>query len=258
MIGYLIEQELGNRLPFERPLATLLTMIEVDPARPGVRRSRPSRSARSTPPRRRPQLEQERGWTFRPDGDRVRRVVPSPAPKRIFEHRQISWLLEPVAWSSAPAGAASRPPTTSSATSTASRPSSTRTTPAACCARDLDADVFVMATDTAGGVPGLRHRPEQRGRSARPTPTRCWPSTATSSRPARCCPRSSRPATSPGPRPAGGHRPAGRHRSACSPARPAPASRPTSTGVGHRGRPRLEGALTWHSASTPKSASCAR
>jgi carbamate kinase len=31
MIGCLVEQELGNRLPFERPLATLLTMIEVDP-----------------------------------------------------------------------------------------------------------------------------------------------------------------------------------------------------------------------------------
>src|SRR5438093_8248105 len=30
MIGYIIEQELGNELPFERPLATLLTMIEVD------------------------------------------------------------------------------------------------------------------------------------------------------------------------------------------------------------------------------------
>src|SRR3954464_10729767 len=34
MIGYLIEQEPGTRLPFERPLATLLTMVEVDPADP--------------------------------------------------------------------------------------------------------------------------------------------------------------------------------------------------------------------------------
>ncbi|HET6950165.1 MAG TPA: carbamate kinase, partial [Acidimicrobiales bacterium] len=30
MIGYLIEQELGNLLPAEVPLATILTMIEVD------------------------------------------------------------------------------------------------------------------------------------------------------------------------------------------------------------------------------------
>src|SRR5215831_2257624 len=34
MIGYLIEQELGNLLPQDRPLATLLTMIEVDGADP--------------------------------------------------------------------------------------------------------------------------------------------------------------------------------------------------------------------------------
>src|SRR5438046_2663246 len=30
MIGYILQQELGNELPFQRPLATLLTMIEVD------------------------------------------------------------------------------------------------------------------------------------------------------------------------------------------------------------------------------------
>src|SRR5829696_6582533 len=34
MIGYLIEQELGNLLPPEVPFATLLTMVEVDPADP--------------------------------------------------------------------------------------------------------------------------------------------------------------------------------------------------------------------------------
>src|SRR6185312_4770665 len=35
MIGYMIEQELGNLLPFEVPFATMLTMVEVksdDPA----------------------------------------------------------------------------------------------------------------------------------------------------------------------------------------------------------------------------------
>jgi len=32
MIGYLIEQELGNLLPFDKPLATVLTMTEVDPS----------------------------------------------------------------------------------------------------------------------------------------------------------------------------------------------------------------------------------
>jgi carbamate kinase len=34
MIGYMIEQELGNLLPFEVPFATLLSMVEVDPKDP--------------------------------------------------------------------------------------------------------------------------------------------------------------------------------------------------------------------------------
>ena len=34
MIGYLVEQELGNFLPSEVPLATILTMVEVDPDDP--------------------------------------------------------------------------------------------------------------------------------------------------------------------------------------------------------------------------------
>src|SRR3954467_8939644 len=34
MIGYLIEQELGNLMPCEKPLATVLTMTEVAPTDP--------------------------------------------------------------------------------------------------------------------------------------------------------------------------------------------------------------------------------
>src|SRR6476659_3881628 len=34
MIGYVLEQELGNQMPAAAPLATILTMIEVDPADP--------------------------------------------------------------------------------------------------------------------------------------------------------------------------------------------------------------------------------
>jgi carbamate kinase len=39
-------------------------------------------------------LADEKGWVFKRDGDRLRRVVPSPEPKRIFEIRPIRWLLE--------------------------------------------------------------------------------------------------------------------------------------------------------------------
>ena len=34
MIGYVLEQELGNAMPADAPLATVLTMVEVDPADP--------------------------------------------------------------------------------------------------------------------------------------------------------------------------------------------------------------------------------
>jgi carbamate kinase len=40
------------------------------------------------------QLAAERSWAFKADGGSMRRVVPSPAPKRIFEHRPIRWLLQ--------------------------------------------------------------------------------------------------------------------------------------------------------------------
>jgi carbamate kinase len=93
MIGYLIEQELGNELPFEKHLATVLTMIEVaanDPAFASPTKPIGPLYAAADATR----LEAEKGWTFRPDGDRLRRVVPSPLPKRIFEIEAIEALLD--------------------------------------------------------------------------------------------------------------------------------------------------------------------
>jgi carbamate kinase len=93
MIGYMIEQELGNLLPFERPFATLLTMVEVDAADPAFKNPTkfigPVYSKTDAE-----RLAQEKGWSIKPDGDKWRRVVPSPEPKRIFELRPIKWLLE--------------------------------------------------------------------------------------------------------------------------------------------------------------------
>ena len=93
MIGYLIQQELGNELPLEKRLASLLTLIEVDRRRPRVRGSRRSRSGRSTTRSSPPRLAEEKGWLFKPDGDSFRRVVPSPLPQRIFGVEPVEWLL---------------------------------------------------------------------------------------------------------------------------------------------------------------------
>jgi carbamate kinase len=39
-------------------------------------------------------LAAENGWTFRQDGQAWRRVVPSPAPRRVLEIEPITWLLD--------------------------------------------------------------------------------------------------------------------------------------------------------------------
>src|SRR4051812_36130092 len=93
MIGYMIEQELGNLLPPEKPFATLLTMVEVDPADPAF--AHPDKFIGPVYEREEAERQAgEKGWTIKPDGDKWRRVVPSPAPQQIFEMRPIRWLLD--------------------------------------------------------------------------------------------------------------------------------------------------------------------
>lgn len=93
MIGYMIEQELGNLLPFERPFATILSMTEVDPGDPAFQNpTKPIGPVYGKEEADR--IAAGKGWHFRPDGNGWRRVVPSPKPKRIFEIRPVKWLLE--------------------------------------------------------------------------------------------------------------------------------------------------------------------
>src|SRR6476661_1489716 len=148
MIGYMIEQELGNLMPFERPFATLLTMIEVDPADPAFKNPTkfigPVYDKAETD-----RIAKEKGWIFKQDGDKWRRVVPSPEPKRIFELRPIKWLLEHNTIVIA-AGGGGIP--------TMYQPGAQRKLVGIECvidkdfasellARELDADLFIMLTD---------------------------------------------------------------------------------------------------------------
>lgn len=93
MIGYMIEQELGNLLGYDVPIATILTRVEVDPNDPEF--SNPSKFV--GPGFDKPQadkLAKQNQWIFKQDGDKWRRVVPSPEPKHIMWHRPIRWLLK--------------------------------------------------------------------------------------------------------------------------------------------------------------------
>jgi carbamate kinase len=93
MIGYVLEQELGNLLPYDKRLATVLTMVEVDPADPAF--ENPTKFVGPVYDEERAhEIAAEKGWTFRRDGRAWRRVVASPEPLRIFELDPIKWLLE--------------------------------------------------------------------------------------------------------------------------------------------------------------------
>ncbi len=169
MIGYMIEQELGNVLPFEKPIATILSMVEVDPTDPAFKN--PTKFIGPVYDEATARKEAaDKGWTVRPDGDYWRRVVPSPLPKRIFQIRPIKWLLEKDTVVIA-AGGGGIP--------TMYEPGTDRHLVGVECvvdkdrascvlAKEIGADVFVIATDT-DAVYLDWGKPEQRAiRSATP------------------------------------------------------------------------------------------
>lgn len=93
MIGYLLERELRNQLGSRRPVATLVTMTEVDADDPAF--ATPTKfvgPGYSEPAAR--LVAEAYGWSVRRDGDQWHRVVPSPAPRGIVEMLPLQWLLE--------------------------------------------------------------------------------------------------------------------------------------------------------------------
>ncbi|UTD55461.1 carbamate kinase [Halomonas sp. MS1] len=93
MIGYMIEQELENALEHDRPVATLLTQVVVDPKDPAF--AKPTKFV--GPVYEREEAERRAagaGWSIAPDGDKWRRVVPSPKPLEIPDLRVLQLLLE--------------------------------------------------------------------------------------------------------------------------------------------------------------------
>ena len=195
MIGYLVEQELGNRLPMDKPVATLLTMIQVDEHDPAF--DEPTKPIGPIYDQAAAEeLTRARGWTFKPDGDAFRRVVPSPEPRRIFELRQIEWLLERGCVVICAGGGGI--PTTY-------RPG--RQLVGVEAVIDKDRASGLLATGVRAGRWSWRPTPTPSTSAGAPPPSERSPAatprpsstTAPSSPPARCCPRSRRPAASPPP-----------------------------------------------------------
>lgn len=167
MIGYLVEQELGNRLPVNKPLASLLTMIEVDPADPAFGNpTKPIGPLYSEDEA--AKLAADRGWTFQPDGGSMRRVVPSPTPKRIFENRPIRWLLELGCVVICAGGGGIPTAYRENRQLTGVEAVIDKDHASALLARDVDADILIMATDAPAAFIGFGS-PQQRAiRAAHP------------------------------------------------------------------------------------------
>ncbi len=92
MIGYLLEQEMASIFPGS-DVATLLTQVEVDPEDPAFAApSKPIGPVQTAEYAR--SLEERHGWSFAAEGGGLRRVVPSPEPRRIRALRSIEVLLE--------------------------------------------------------------------------------------------------------------------------------------------------------------------
>ena len=93
MIGYIIEQELGNIIPYEDNIVTVLTQVLVDPRDPAF--DNPTKPVGPIYERAEAKrLQKEKGWTMAADGQYFRKVVPSPIPQRIIEINAIRLLVD--------------------------------------------------------------------------------------------------------------------------------------------------------------------
>ena len=158
IIGYLIQQELRSLLPPDRQVATLLTMIIVDPDDPafasptkfvGPVYAKESADA----------LAAEKGWAFKQDGTAWRRVVPSPQPRQILEIAPISWLIERGAVVICAGGGGIPTMYSSSAPGVLVGVEAVidKDLASELLAEEVAADLFVMATDVDGVLRRLGH-----------------------------------------------------------------------------------------------------
>ncbi len=169
MIGYLFQQELRSLLPPEHQVATLLTMIVVDPDDPAFARPAKfvgpvyAKEAADT-------LAADKGWTFRQDGAAWRRVVPSPEPRRILEIAPIAWLLErgAVVICAGGGGIPTMYPSSGGGALVGVEAVIDKDLTSELLAQDVNADLFLMATDVDGVYVGWA-TPQQR-RLDRDTP----------------------------------------------------------------------------------------
>ena len=157
-LGYVIEMALDNAIDHQETVA-VITRVEVDPADPAfatptkfIGPGYDEREART--------LAAERGWTVRADGDRWRRVVASPEPRRIMQLGAIRKLVES-GFLVVCAGGGGVPVVADGSGHRGIEAVIDKDLCSSLLAVELDADVLVLATDVdavydAFGTPGQR------------------------------------------------------------------------------------------------------
>jgi carbamate kinase len=151
MIGYLIQQALRSLLPPQSQVATLLTMIVVDPQDPAF--ASPAKFVGPVYSKEAAgKLAADKGWVFRQDGPAWRRVVPSPEPRRILEIEPITWLLErgAVVICAGGGGIPTTYPSSGPAALVGVEAVIDKDLASELLAEDVGADLFLMATDVDG------------------------------------------------------------------------------------------------------------
>lgn len=145
MIGYVLEQELANRLP-DRTAVTVLTQVVVAQDDPAFERPTKPIGPVYTEEQART-LARERGWAVARDGDHYRRVVASPEPLRIVELSAIRMLVEAGAIVVCTGGGGIPVTMNGAGTLRGVEAVIDKDLAAELLARSLDADVLLMLTD---------------------------------------------------------------------------------------------------------------
>ena len=147
MIGYVLEQELRNRLP-GRAAVTILTQVVVDPDDPAF--STPTKPIGPVYTEEQAQRAAgERGWAIARDGDHHRRVVASPQPLEIVELSAIRMLVDAGAIVVCTGGGGIPVTMNGAGTLRGVEAVIDKDLAAELLARSLEADVLLMLTDVA-------------------------------------------------------------------------------------------------------------
>lgn len=167
MIGYMIEQELGNIIPLDDHIVTVLTQVLVDPADPAFEKpTKPVGPVYDEAQAER--LRQEKGWFMAADGPHFRRVVPSPLPQRVIELNAIRLLVDHGVVVICAGGGGIPTAHDKHQKLYGVEAVIDKDLAAALLSRELDAQMFVMLTDVAGVYTGFGTAQQRPIRAAHP------------------------------------------------------------------------------------------